>query len=49
MVEEAQTLGYTLPTAQAALTSFNQAASGGLGQGDGTQLAAWWLSHAKQK
>ena len=49
MVEEAQTLGYTLPTAQAALTSFNQAAAGGLGQGDGTQLAAWWLSHAKQK
>jgi len=49
MVEEAQTLGYTLPTAQAALTSFNQAAGDGLGQGDGTQLAAWWLSHAKQK
>jgi 3-hydroxyisobutyrate dehydrogenase len=49
MVEEAQTLGYTLPTAQAALSSFNQAAADGLGQGDGTQLAAWWLSHAKQK
>jgi 3-hydroxyisobutyrate dehydrogenase len=47
MVEEAQSLGYTLPTAQAALGIYNHASEGGLGHGDGTQLAAWWLKHAK--
>ena len=47
MVEEAHSLGYTLPTAQAALGVYNDASQGGLGQGDGTQLAAWWLQHAK--
>lgn len=47
MVEEASALGYTLPTVQSALGAFDQASAGGLGHGDGTQLAAWWLKHAK--
>ena len=47
MVEEAQSLGYSLPTAQAALGVYNDASKDGLGDGDGTQLAAWWLKHAK--
>jgi 3-hydroxyisobutyrate dehydrogenase len=47
MVEEASELGYNLPTVQSALGAFDQASSSGLGQSDGTQLAAWWLKHAK--
>lgn len=47
MVEEAGSLGYALPTVQSALGAFDQASAHGLGQGDGTQLAAWWLSNAK--
>ena len=47
MLEEAKGLGYTLPTVQAALGAYNDASQGGLGNGDGTQLAAWWLQHAK--
>lgn len=47
MVEEGAALGYTLPTVQSALGAFDQASTGGLGAGDGTQLAAWWLKNAK--
>ncbi len=47
MQEEATDLGYNLPTVQSALDAFDQASASGLGQGDGTQLAAWWLQHAK--
>jgi 3-hydroxyisobutyrate dehydrogenase len=47
MVEEASALGYAVPTVQSALGSFDQASSAGLGQADGTQLAAWWLTNTK--
>ncbi len=47
MVEEGTALGYSLPTVQSALGAFDQASTGGLGNGDGTQLAAWWLKNAK--
>ena len=47
MVEEAKALGYELPTTQAALNSFNAASTAGLGDADGTQLAAWWIKNAK--
>ena len=47
MVEEASALGYAVPTVQSALGSFDQASSAGLGQADGTQLAAWWLKNTK--
>ena len=48
MAEEAQTLGYQLPTVPAALGVFNAAAADGLGHNDGAELAAWWLANAKQ-
>lgn len=48
MIEEGASLGYNLPTVQSALGAFNQASDDGLGQGDGTQLAAWWIKHAKK-
>jgi 3-hydroxyisobutyrate dehydrogenase len=48
MQEEARALGYELPTASATLASFNAASGDGLGNGDGTELAAWWLAHARQ-
>ena len=48
MIEEAETIGYALPTTAAALESFNAASSAGQGDADGTQLAAWWLKHAKK-
>ncbi len=47
MVEEASAMGYTVPTVQSALSAFDQASSAGLGHADGTQLAAWWIKHAK--
>ena len=47
MLQEGSELGYALPTVQSALSAFDQASSGGLGQADGTQLPAWWLKHAK--
>jgi 3-hydroxyisobutyrate dehydrogenase len=47
MLQEGSDLGYSLPTAQSALSAFDQASNAGLGQGDGTQLAAWWLKNAK--
>jgi 3-hydroxyisobutyrate dehydrogenase len=49
MIEEANGLGYKLPTAQAALGAFDQASVGGLGDNDGTELAAWWIKNSKAK
>lgn len=49
MLEEGDTLGYHLPTVQSALGAFDLASSGGLGNGDGTQLAIWWLKNANTK
>lgn len=49
MIEEAQSLGYALPAAKAALASFDSAAAGGMGDKDGTEIAAWWLAHAGTK
>lgn len=49
MMEEAQALGYALPAASAALGSFDAAAAKGLGNGDGTELAAWWLANTCSK
>lgn len=43
MLEEGHALGRELPTAAAALGSFDAAASQGMGQRDGAELAAWWL------
>lgn len=48
MIEEADNLGYPLPTTKAALEAFNAASSAGLGDADGTQLAAWWLKNGKK-
>jgi 3-hydroxyisobutyrate dehydrogenase len=49
MIEEAQALGYELPTATAALSSFDSAAADGMGSKDGSEFAAWWLAHAGAK
>jgi 3-hydroxyisobutyrate dehydrogenase len=49
MIDEAQSLGYALPTAGAALATFDAAAADGMGSGDGTELAAWWLARACAK
>jgi 3-hydroxyisobutyrate dehydrogenase-like beta-hydroxyacid dehydrogenase len=49
MMAEAKAMGYELPTASATLGVFDQAAAAGLGDGDGTQLAAWWISKSGQK
>lgn len=43
MLDEARSLGRTLPAASAALQSFDAAAKQGMGDRDGTELAAWWL------
>jgi 3-hydroxyisobutyrate dehydrogenase len=48
MVSEAQAMGRDLPAATATLRVFDQASASGLGQGDGTELAAWWLNDASQ-
>ncbi|MDB5853792.1 MAG: Hgd 2 [Herminiimonas sp.] len=46
MREEAQALGRDLPVTTAAMQCFDKAAADGLGDADGTQLAAWWLKQA---
>ena len=43
MLEEGHALGRELPAAAAALGSFDAAASQGMGDRDGAELAAWWL------
>jgi len=48
MIEEASALGYSLPTAQSTMASFDQASASGLGQSDGIQLAAWWLKQSNK-
>jgi 3-hydroxyisobutyrate dehydrogenase len=43
MIEEAAALGYPqLPATSAALGAFDAASAAGMGNGDGTELAAWW-------
>jgi 3-hydroxyisobutyrate dehydrogenase len=49
MIEEGQALGYALPAASAALSSFDAGAADGMGDKDGTEFAAWWLAHAGTK
>ena len=49
MLEEATSLGYALPTAAAAMASFDAAAQDGMGSRDGAELAAWWLARAGSK
>jgi 3-hydroxyisobutyrate dehydrogenase len=46
MRQEAQALGRELPVTTAAMQCFDKAAQAGLGDADGTQLAAWWLKQA---
>ena len=49
MMAEAKAMGYELPTASATMGVFDQAAAAGLGDGDGTQLAAWWIANSGKK
>jgi hypothetical protein len=42
-------MGFELPTASATMGVFDQAAAAGLGDGDGTQLAAWWIANSRKK
>ncbi|MFL6692188.1 MAG: NAD(P)-dependent oxidoreductase, partial [Ramlibacter sp.] len=49
MVDEAQSLGAGLPTAQAALTAFDAAAADGLGNRDGAELAAWTVARLPRR
>ncbi len=44
MQEEARALGRELPVTSAALQCFDRAAEEGLGNADGTNLPAWWLT-----
>lgn len=46
MMAEAKAMGYELPTASATLRVFDLASANGLGNGDGTQLPAWWITHS---
>ena len=48
MIEEAKQLGYDLPTTKAALSVYDNASNQGLGEGDGTELAKWWLNNTKK-
>lgn len=49
MTAEAKAMGYELPVASATMRVFDQAAASGLGDGDGTQLAAWWIANSEKK
>jgi 3-hydroxyisobutyrate dehydrogenase len=49
MMAEAKAMGYELPAASATMGVFEQAAAAGLGDGDGTQLAAWWIASSGKK
>jgi 3-hydroxyisobutyrate dehydrogenase-like beta-hydroxyacid dehydrogenase len=49
MMAEAKAMGYELPAASATMGVFDQAAAAGLGDGDGTQLAAWWIASSGKK
>ena len=48
MVQEAKTLGISLPLAARILGSFDQASRAGFGKIDGTQYPAWWNSYAEE-
>jgi 3-hydroxyisobutyrate dehydrogenase len=48
MVEEGESLGYSLPVAQAALTSYDRSSKAGYGNCDGSELVTSWLAIAKK-
>ena len=48
MVEEGKSLGYSLPVAQAALSSYDRSSEAGFGDCDGSELVTSWLSIAKK-
>ena len=47
MLEEAKTLGISLPVAMGTLKCFDEASSAAFGKIDGTQYPAWWVSHTE--
>jgi 3-hydroxyisobutyrate dehydrogenase len=48
MVEEGKSLGYSLPVAQAALSSYDRSSEAGYGNCDGSELVTSWLAIAKK-
>jgi 3-hydroxyisobutyrate dehydrogenase len=48
MVEEGKSLGYSLPVAQAALSSYDRSSEAGYGACDGSELVTSWLAIAKK-
>lgn len=48
MVEEGKSLGYSLPVAQAALSSYDRSSGAGYGACDGSELVTSWLEIAKK-
>ena len=48
MIDEGKSLGYSLPVAQAALTSFDRSSAAGYGACDGSELVTSWLAIAKK-
>jgi 3-hydroxyisobutyrate dehydrogenase len=48
MVEEGKSLGYSLPVAQAALSSYDRSSEAGYGNSDGSELVTSWLAIAKK-
>ncbi|WP_082784147.1 NAD(P)-dependent oxidoreductase [Polynucleobacter sinensis] len=48
MIEEGKSLGYSLPVAQAALSSFDRSSAAGYGASDGSELVTSWLAIAKK-
>lgn len=48
MVEEGASLGYSLPVAQAALSSYDRSSEAGFGDCDGSELVTSWLAIAKK-
>lgn len=47
MIEEGKNLGYSLPVAQAALSSYDRSSDAGYGACDGSELVTSWLTIAK--
>jgi len=48
MIEEGKKLGYSLPVAQAALTSYDRSSDAGYGACDGSELVTSWLAISKK-
>jgi 3-hydroxyisobutyrate dehydrogenase len=48
MVQEAQSLGVSLPVAARTLSCFDEASLAGAGKIDGTQYPAWWVDHVEE-